>query len=695
MAKLTNVITISEDVITVEGVRYVKTTEAAKGGDIVRSNNQRLYLDVSINSYYAVVESGGDVYFRDNGEDIRRLCGKRGLKVDPQYFTVYRREAAAQYREVNRAAKVGERIRIVARDSSDEPYNNGDEFTVNSVDDDGSDDVRITCDGRDSKLVERKEYVVLEPITAYREVKREAKKGELIRIVACDEGEEAYENGAEFVVNDASSWLVRVKAAGRDTYPVCHREYVVLEPIPAGSGVKRKAKKGERICIVSRARGEREYENGAEFVVNEVDYYVRVSAGSRDDYPVQHDEYVVLEPIEAPGTAQLLEQKRAELAELERKLAEEQRLKVGEYAKVIRKGAGHSADIRAFVKVLEDDGPGDRKPFRCENVDGSELRAPWFAEGDLQRATAEEIAEITRLKVGDFVKVLNSGTLTNGGEVPTGEIAKVTADDRTAIPFEIESIKTGKKAWAEKSHIRRATPEEVAAASRLKVGEYAKVVNLDWTQYSKGDIVKLVKDDHTRRPFLTERVSDGLTQWLCEADVVRATPEEVEAAQKPRIKVGDYVKLQISEGKRPRNGWAGVSNGDVGKVLAVSGDDLRIKFENHPNWGGVISEVVLLTEEEAQAEVKKAEETSRWAAFGREVNEFKVGDVVRFLGYDGMHGLHDYKGMTTTITDIRIDPDVYYELDKPSFVRNIYGTWTKAHQIELVTPVESVFPKSA
>lgn len=89
--------------------------------------------------------------------------------------------------------------------------------------------------------------------------------------------------------------------------------------------------------------------------------------------------------------------------------------------------------------------------------------------------------------------------------------------------------------------------------------------------------------------------------------------EEPKAENAPKFKVGDYVKLSIECGKRPKYGWGGVKNGDIGKVVEVEYDGtVRVDFPNQEDWHADPSELVLVTDEEvAQAKA-----------------EFKVGDYV-------------------------------------------------------------------
>lgn len=70
-----------------------------------------------------------------------------------------------------------------------------------------------------------------------------------------------------------------------------------------------------------------------------------------------------------------------------------ERLKVGDYAKVVRNESGHYAEIDEIVLVKRDD--KDFAPFHCEKLNGNE--AGIFYEDELVRATDEEVAEAKRV----------------------------------------------------------------------------------------------------------------------------------------------------------------------------------------------------------------------------------------------------------------------------------------------------------
>jgi hypothetical protein len=166
----------------------------------------------------------------------------------------------------------------------------------------------------------------------------------------------------------------------------------------------------------------------------------------------------------------------------------------------------------------------------------------------------------------------------------------------------------------------------------------------------------------------------------------RATDEEVAEAKRKLIQPGVYVKLQIPEGSRPRYGWGDAKNGDIGKVASRDGDEVRVDFPAQSGWKALIHELVLATEEER----KKAEAADKWAAIGRKPGEFKVGDVVRYIGKNprgNALAVDGFKGIITTIERVSAS-DV--KLTKPAFVKSGNDTWADKDDVELIAPVESV-----
>jgi hypothetical protein len=224
---------------------------------------------------------------------------------------------------------------------------------------------------------------------------------------------------------------------------------------------------------------------------------------------------------------------------------------------------------------------------------------------------------------------------------------------------------------------------DAKAADRLKVGDYAKVVNPTAGFSTKGQIVKITEDDGTTIPFNTEGLDGRYTGWYLEKSLVRATDEEVAEAKRKlardKIQPGVYVKLQIPDGSRPRYGWGDAKNGDIGKVVSRDGDEVRVDFPAQSGWKALIHELVLATEEErkkAEETDRKREESEKWAAIGRKPGEFKVGDIAKIVRYQCGLPEGTIFGVTRIINERTVGTPGGYGADIDC--------------IELVAPVESV-----
>jgi len=176
-------------------------------------------------------------------------------------------------------------------------------------------------------------------------------------------------------------------------------------------------------------------------------------------------------------------------------------------------------------------------------------------------------------------------------------------------------------------------PIEHPKPDRLKVGEYAKAAGPQRNAlYRKeGDYVKIVEDDRSSRPFRTEHLDGSIAGWAYESDLVRATADEVAAAlrkvdaPKPklaRIPVGSYVKILTDSETLPE--------GAIAKVTRDDGEydiwPYKCELLDGSNYDWYKPEQIEAV----------TEEVVKWAAIGRNVNEYKTGDVVevtRSTGY--------------------------------------------------------------
>ncbi|MGX6582895.1 hypothetical protein ACWMNW_15805 [Bacillus velezensis] len=177
-----------------------------------------------------------------------------------------------------------------------------------------------------------------------------------------------------------------------------------------------------------------------------------------------------------------------------------ERLKVGDYAKVVKGIREHCAEIGEIVIVARDD--RGFVPFLCKKLNG--CHAGWFYEGELVRATDEEVAEAkdeaARAKFKKGVKVR---LLSGGGKFPligfeNGKIYEISDNNfnhpsrGTLIRIEGGDCLRG-SGCATPDQLEILSEEEVAEIER-KQAEEAKWAKIGRKvgEYKKGDIARVV-----------------------------------------------------------------------------------------------------------------------------------------------------------------------------------------------------------
>lgn len=286
----------------------------------------------------------------------------------------------------------------------------------------------------------------------------------------------------------------------------------------------------------------------------------------------------------------------------------------------------------AELYVVTDVDAGDDTLFITDD-DGDEIDIDGL-DHEVYEKVASEYREVKRkANVGERIKIVNAsitgGRYANGFELvvdtvkPNGVRASLLNEAGIVPIFHFEYVVLEPVAGAK---------TEPSKPERLRVGEYARVVEYDHHAFSYGDIVKIIEDDGSCVPYLAEKLSTGRTAWAEANRFVRATDEEVAAAKDPRnqFAVGDKVRLISGGGELPllgyeNNGIYTVTNpkqeGGRYPTVQITGGGQRYAYAKP-------EQIVKLTAEEvAEAERKQAEE-AKWAAIGRKVNEFKRGDIV-------------------------------------------------------------------
>lgn len=518
----------------------------------------------------------------------------------------------------------------------------------------------------------------------YHKVDRSAKAGDIVKIT--DDG------APSCVVEGAFYQVKRIDSCGDpyivdedgDDYDLCNMDFEVYEKVsPEYREVKREAAVGERIKIVKAgyAGDPPTYKNGESFTVTSLygSLGVRIDRKWLDsddtDAWVEHDEYVVLEPVNVAEPA-----------------PQTKRLTVGDYAKVIANNCSHSYVIGSVVKITKDD--ADHQPYKAERADGT--IGNWMREDDVEPATVAEFnaqkPQPERLKIGEYARVIEPNDNYNDYEI--GTIVKLTRyEDRGSRHlFKAEKPDGTTGNWLRDYQLVRATESEVEAAKKAaerekKIGEFAdggyaviaspSESNANYSAIeSTGAYVKVSVTDGYRKLALHN--DKGELVGYCNADALRkVTREEYEEATKPKpvFNVGDKVRL-ISGG-----GTIGYLNGyKSGEVYAVSPVNRRKDEGLICIEGGSISKGYAKPE---QLE-KISEEEAKWKAIGRKVNEFKRGDIVKCTGTAAQQaGLGEVVDILRSNSRVRVN---YF---------GRFGTCTETFDIiALVTPVEQRFDRA-
>jgi hypothetical protein len=243
-----------------------------------------------------------------------------------------------------------------------------------------------------------------------------------------------------------------------------------------------------------------------------------------------------------------------------------------------------------------------------------------------------------------------------------------------------------------------AKPHQIVkvASETVKIGEHYKVVAHGGAHnYTIGDIVEVTRLDDGNlfhgKSVTTGKVGNCLSTVQC----VPATAAEVAAARKTTelaAKVGDFKVGDLARLKDLKGALSGFSTGDLVKVTEtgeIGTYKIAVHREVNPGPIGFTNAVSL---------EKISAEEAKWLAIGRKVNEFKVGDVVKYVKDEraGMHGLHDKLGVITTIDEVSAwCGKQTYHLVKPAHVSTTshLDTYTYATELELIAPVESLFTK--
>ncbi|MEC3770774.1 hypothetical protein [Bacillus velezensis] len=306
-------------------------------------------------------------------------------------------------------------------------------------------------------------------------------------------------------------------------------------------------------------------------------------------------------------------------------------------------------------------------------------------EAEYERIDADEA------KVGDFVKFDDPPDY-----LTDEEYYEIDRFDSSGDPWITDDDGDEYDASNRDFEVYRKVSAASVEAERLKVGDYAKVVNAtDYHRFTDGDIVEII-GDRFGSPYneLARRLTDEKNQYVPKRELVRATDEEVaeakDAAARAKFKRGAKVRLLSGAGDFPLKGF------ENGKIYEVSDNNF-----DHPSRGTLIrieggdclrgsgcatpDQLEILSEEEAAEIERKQAEEAKWAKIGRKVGEYKKGDVV---AYDDPE-FFENSGIGEVISVFGGDPKVR----AIGCEGNTVQYYLEPAQLRLITPVEARFDR--
>ncbi|MBG9736464.1 hypothetical protein [Paenibacillus alvei] len=531
MAKLNGVKTVAET-IEYNGVQYEKIDVTPKAGDILRVDDSD-YDYVTEGAYYEVdhVDSSDDPQIIDNDGDSFDCC-----RIDYTLFRKVDVPQTKQYREVIRKANVGEKAKVV---------------------------------GGYSHSFERGDIVIALDYPT------------------------AVTNGVRFRRDDG---IVQ-------TLVHTHGDYVVLEPIAEQSddifevdGVKyRKLPKSELKIggyIVSTFTG-RDITRGRVYEVIGLTgrENPRFKDNVNDSNYLDKEDYEVVERLATTSDdlQRQVSELQTKLAEAESKLAtqkaEEEKAKdprsafaKGDKVRLINGGGVVPLYGYEDGEVYTVSDPRYLIGNKIEII-GGQSRTGYALPSQLTKLSEQEIAEMDRLKVGEYAKVVsdkNRDGSQRRDDVILGDIVEIIEYDESVVPFRAKIIRNDDIAWFRKEALIRATDEEVAKAkakahkASFKVGDYARVVN-DNYEHRVGHIVKVsgLEDEGSCFDYKIERLTLGNHGYIKAENIEKINAEEAEEIvnwAKIGRAVGEFKAGDVIEIVRYQNG---LSEGTVSTITRV------------------------------------------------------------------------------------------------------------------------------
>jgi hypothetical protein len=539
MTKLNVVIPANE--VTVGNVTYRKVDRKAQAGDIVKALEES--VDITEGAFYSVHTDGdGDPYVIDDMYDA-----SYGLYKNPEEFEVYAPVFAvttelpsaaeitfdnAQYRKVDRSAREGDVIILRSAPFEEYDITQGTPYEVTRVD--SSDDPHIkddeggdydTCDD----VFDVYEKVSVETTlrgVQYREVKRQARAGEMIKMMD-DDGADGWAEGDTFIVAKIDSDGDAVfKDNDGDTRYKDTDYYVVLEPVNAQAKAENKAEPA-RLTVgdyakVVNPKAYREHRRGQiveifEDVHDRQPFKARSLIDGGENWYCEHE--IILATAEEVSAA-----KAAAQAEAQRKAAIGP-FACGGFAQIVDRTkslAMSAADTDGYVKVSVE--PYGKYALSLKKPNGE---YSGYCNADaLRQITEEEYNAATapkpKFNVGDSVQinVPESETTRYGrANVKNSEVGTVTKVSGERITVTFPSYGGGwdgiaselTKVSAEEASTIEKEAQEIARLNAIgrKVGEFKcgdiVAVTDGYGELVSGDIGVITEADGSDLPGVTVR----------------------------------------------------------------------------------------------------------------------------------------------------------------------------------------------
>lgn len=314
----------------------------------------------------------------------------------------------------------------------------------------------------------------------------------------------------------------------------------------------------------------------------------------------------------------------------------------------------------------------------------SEKAAQFFLEGTFEMY--EHLDQ--RLTKGNIVRIVSTSDISPSFHV--GDIVKIIEDDKSPCPYRVRVLKGNKPentGWMFPWNFEKLSNEEMKEFERAEIGEYVVVTGGDNLILSEGDVAQVREVTPTGYNLAKMNGKDGGFKF--EENVRKATGEEVKQAKRYAYEVGDVVVVL-----KGHNGYA--KEGDVVEISheATGLSLMKTKSIITGRYMGKkkAENIRLATTEEIEDYKKKQVDEKlrlKWEAIGREIGEFKTGDIVRVTNEKGESNPNGYIGTVT-----KFDPNLRNtsETKEHRLAEVDTGRGISIHAIvELVVPVEKRF----